>query len=335
MKNGYILAIETSCDETAIAIVKDGKEVISHVINSQIEHFSTIGGVVPEMASRMHLDNINKIYKQVMDDANLTIEDIDAIAVTYGPGLIGSLLVGVNFANSLATLYNKKLVPVNHMQAHIYALELEHTIKYPLLTLIVSGGHTEIVYVESKMNFKIIGQTLDDAAGECFDKVARLLNLGYPGGPLIDKLAKEGTPTYKLPTPKDDNSYDFSFSGLKSAAYNVVNQANMKNEPLDRANFAASFQSVVIGILIKKLKKATTEFDYNTLAIVGGVSANSYLKQVACEELDNCLIPKLEYSTDNAAMIGVIGYHLLNSGQYETKTINANPNVTVETIWTS
>ena len=333
MKDVFILAIESSCDETAMAVIKNGNVELSHVINTQADHFSELGGVVPEMASRMHVDNINKVYKKTLEDANITIEEIDAIAVTYGPGLIGSLLVGVNFANSLAQIYNKKIIPVNHMHGHIYALELEQEIKYPMISLIVSGGHTEIVYVKNQMEFEIIGQTLDDAVGECFDKVAKILDLGYPGGPKIDKLAKDGSHTYTLPTPMNDDSYNFSYSGLKSAAFNLTNKANMKGETINKADFAASFQEVAIDILIKKLKRASENYEHNTISIVGGVSANSLLKEKAKEELNNCLIPSLVYSTDNAAMIGVVGYHLYNANISVLKYANAKPNISVETTW--
>ncbi len=212
MQESIILAIESSCDETAMVVIKNNLEILGHIVFSQAEEFCKLGGVVPEMASRMHEEKIFTVYKQVMKAANVTIDEIDAIAVTYGPGLTGSLLIGINFANSLSLLYKKKLIATNHLQGHILAISLEHQITYPMLSLVVSGGHTDLVMVNSPREFKIIGQTLDDAVGESFDKVARILDIGYPGGPLIDLLSKEGQPSYQLPFPKNDKTLDFSFS---------------------------------------------------------------------------------------------------------------------------
>ncbi len=335
MQNIYIMAIETSCDETSIAIIKNGREILSHVINSQAQEFSTLGGVVPEMASRMHLDNICIVYKEALAKASLEITDIDAIATTYGPGLVGSLLVGVNFANTLSMLYGIKLIGVNHMQGHIYALELEHDIAYPMMSLIVSGGHTELVYVESEMDFKIVGQTLDDAAGESYDKVAKMLGLGYPGGPLIDELAKNGCASYQLPTPMNDDSLNFSFSGLKSACFNQVNTLNMKGITLNNADFAASFQTVVVDVLLKKLVNACNLYNVSSVSVVGGVSANSELQKRVREIYPDCMIPSNILSTDNAAMIGVVGYHLYLKNDFVTTNLNAKPNISVEQMWTN
>ncbi len=328
-----ILAVETSCDETSIAIVKDKKEILSHVINSQAKVFESIGGVVPEMASRMHVDNLFYVYHQALSEANINVDDIDAIACTYGPGLVGALLTGVNFANSLAKLLNKPLIAVNHMQGHIQALSIENDIKYPALSLIVSGGHTELVYMPCEYEYRIIGQTLDDAAGESYDKVARLLNLGYPGGPVIDKLAKDGNDTYDLPIPKDDKSYDFSFSGLKSASFNLVNQQKMKGIEMRDADFACSFQNRVVGILVKKLKRAVEEYQPETVGIVGGVSANSELKRLATEEIPQVIIPKMLYSTDNAAMIAFAAFDEFAQNNFVDSVINAKPSITVEDRW--
>lgn len=335
MQDIYIMAIETSCDETSIAIIKNGREILAHVINSQAEEFSTLGGVVPEMASRMHLDNICIVYKEALAQADLAITDIDAIATTYGPGLVGSLLVGVNFANTLSMLYGIKLIGVNHMQGHIYALELENDITYPMMSLIVSGGHTELVYVENAMEFKIVGQTLDDAAGESYDKVAKMLGLGYPGGPLIDKLASTGNPTYKLPTPMNDETLNFSFSGLKSACFNQVNTMNMKDIKINKADFACSFQTVVVDVLLKKLVHACKLYPVNSISVVGGVSANSELKKRVKELYPDCMIPSNILSTDNAAMIGVVGYHLYLKGMFVETNLNAKPNISVEQMWTN
>lgn len=328
-----ILAIETSCDETAIAIVKDKQEILSHVINSQAKVFEEIGGVVPEMASRMHVDNLFYVYNQALLEAEISVDEIDAIACTYGPGLVGALLTGVNFANSLAKILNKPLIAVNHMKGHIQALAIENEIIYPALSLIVSGGHTELVYMPEKYQYEIIGETLDDAAGESYDKVARLLNLGYPGGPVIDKLAKEGHDTYDLPIPKDDKSYDFSFSGLKSASFNLVNQQRMKNIEIRRADFACSFQNRVITILIKKLVRAIEEYQPKTVGIVGGVSANSELKKQALQANENIIIPNMLYSTDNAAMIAYAAFDELEQNNFVSEVVNAKPSITVEEQW--
>ncbi len=333
MKDKIILAIETSCDETSIAIVKNKKEILSHVINSQADKFKEIGGVVPEMASRMHVDNLFYVYQEAIEKANIEVSAIDAIACTYGPGLVGALLTGVNFANSLAMLLNKPLIAVNHMQGHIQAINVEDEIKFPALSLIVSGGHTELVYMPREFEYEIIGQTLDDAAGESYDKVARLLKLGYPGGPLIDKLAKLGTDSYDLPYPKNDDSYDFSFSGLKSASYNLVNQMHMKNIEINDADFANSFQTRVVEVLIKKLKRAVDEYQPKTVAIVGGVSANSELKRRAISEIEGVKIPNLIYSTDNAAMIAMAAFDEYVKGNFVEKVVNAKPSIIVEDCW--
>ncbi len=328
-----ILAVESSCDETAIAIVKNKKEILSHVINSQADVFKEIGGVVPEMASRMHVDNLFYVYQQALNEAEITIDDVDAIACTYGPGLVGALLTGVNFANSLASILNKPLLAVNHMQGHIQALAIEQEIVYPALSLVVSGGHTELVYMPEQYQYEIIGETLDDAAGESYDKVARLLNLGYPGGPVIDRLAKDGTDTYDLPTPKDDKSYDFSFSGLKSASFNLVNQQKMKGIEMRDADFACSFQNRVVGILVKKLARAVEEYEPKTIGIVGGVSANSELKKQAKAAIEGVRIPSLIYSTDNAAMIAYAAFDQLAQGNIVNGVVNAKPSITVEDQW--
>lgn len=333
MKKTIILSIETSCDETAIAIVENGKKIHAHIINSQADKFKELGGVVPEMASRMHVDNIFYVYQAALKEANMTIDDIDAIAVTYGPGLVGALLIGVNFANSLVKLTGKPLIAVNHMQGHMSAAGIENDLEYPLLSLVVSGGHTELVYSKEVGHYQILGQTLDDAAGESYDKVARLLKLGYPGGPVIDKLAAKGKPGYQLPLPKDDKSLDFSFSGIKSAAFNIVNQANMKNQEIIPEDFACSFQNRVVEILIKKLKMAQEQVNAKSITIVGGVSANSQLKEEAKKVFPELVVPSMIYSTDNAAMIAMRAYEQYIAGDFVTNTLNAKPNITVEENW--
>ncbi len=322
----YILAIETSCDETSIAIIDQNHNLKSLVTNTQMEHFAKIGGVVPEMASRMHVDNILPIYEQALIDAELTIDDIDAIAVTSGPGLVGALLIGVNFAKTLAMVHNKPIISVNHLHGHIHAIELENEMTYPHLSLIVSGGHTELIYMTKQGEYQKVGQTLDDAAGESYDKVARILGVGYPGGPVIDKMAKLGEDTYDLPMPKNDGSLDFSFSGLKSASFNATNIAKMKNLEINKNDFACSFQNRVVNTLINKLKLAIDKYEPKQVSIVGGVSANSQLKSRANDEIGNVLIPSLTYSTDNAAMIASSALISYNQGKFaKLESLNADP----------
>ncbi len=328
-----ILAIESSCDETAMAIINQDQELLAHVVFSQVDEFEKLGGVVPEMASRMHEEKIFEVYDLTLSEANLTIDDIDAIAVTYGPGLVGSLLTGINFANSLAYLYNKKLIAVNHMQGHIAAIDIDHQVKYPMMTLVVSGGHTDLVLVNSPRDFEVLGSTLDDAVGECYDKVARLINVGYPGGPVIDKLSYEGNDTYTLPFPKNDDTLDFSFSGLKSACFNLVNSLNMKNIELNQADFANSFQKTVVNILLTKLTMAQEQYNCETLAVVGGVSANSLLKTEVLKKYPDAFFPKLKYCTDNAAMIAMSGFHMYQNNEFVEGYVNAKPTITVEDKW--
>lgn len=335
METKVILAIETSCDETAMCIIDTNNNVLAHVVNSQANDFASLGGVVPELASRKHVDNIFYVYQEVLYQAQKSIEEIDYIAVTYGPGLIGSLLVGVNFANSLSLLYNKPIIPVNHMQGHIYAISMDHEITYPHLSLIVSGGHTDLVYLQQPNSFKLLGQTQDDACGECFDKVAKLLDLPYPGGPFIEQLAQTGSiDSYQLPIPKQDDSYDFSFSGLKAACYNLVNQAQMKQEVIDRSNFCASFQYVAITSLLKKLFLAKNNLQPASISIVGGVSCNQYLRQEAKRIDKNIIFPDKALTTDNAMMIGLVATMQLNLGVAPiTNTVNATPSINVEEQW--
>lgn len=328
MKKPIILAVETSCDETSIAIIDGENKLHSLVTNTQMEVFAEIGGVVPEMASRMHVDNILPIYEEALQNAEMTMADIDCIAVTNGPGLVGALLIGVNFAKTLALVHNKPIIGVNHLHGHIHALDLEHEVKYPHLSLIVSGGHTELIYMPKRGEYQKVGQTLDDAAGESYDKVARILGVGYPGGPVIDKLAQSGTDTYDLPMPKNDGSLDFSFSGLKSASFNAANIAKMKGEQINHQNFACSFQNRVVSTLVNKLKLAKAKYNPVQVSIVGGVSANSQLKIDARAELGEVIIPSLTYSTDNAAMIAssaLVSYQLEQFA--DPISINADPSL--------
>ena len=307
-----IIGIESSCDETAVAVVKDKKEVLSSVVASQIDVHTEFGGVVPEVASRIHVENISYCIEKALKDANITMEDVDAVAVTQGPGLIGCLHVGVQAAKTLAFAYHKPLVPVHHLAGHIYANELVVDMKYPVLALVVSGGNTELVYMKDETSFEILGETQDDAIGEAFDKVARVLGLGYPGGPKIDKLAKEGKPVYELAKPKTQGRYDFSFSGLKSAVINLYNKCKIKGEKLDYYNLAASFQDAVIDVLVSKTIRAAQEYQAKQVIIAGGVAANSGLRQKMKEEVAKLnkkfTVPSIKNCTDNAAMIGVAGY---------------------------
>lgn len=318
MNYSLILSIETSCDETSIAIVKNGKEILSLVTNTQIDKFKDLGGVVPEMASRMHSDNIFYVYEEALNEANVSIDEIDAIAVTKGPGLMGALLVGVNFAKTLSLIHNKPLIGVNHMKAHIYAVNLENDMKFPHLSLIVSGGHTELIYLKENMCFEKIGSTLDDAVGESYDKVARLLGLPYPGGVEIDRLAVKGNPTYNLPMPKKDKTLDFSFSGLKSACFNLVNSKKMKNEEIDKTDFATSFQNTVVDTLMYKFNLAYQKYEPIQCSVVGGVSANSLLREKMTNAYENIILPSNKFSTDNAAMIGAVAHYMYLNNEFET-----------------
>lgn len=315
----YILGIESSCDETSVSIVKNGTEDISTVVLSQMDTHANYGGVVPEIASRMHVENITLVIQQCLEKANMSMDDITAIAVTYGPGLIGSLLVGVVAAQTLSYVYNKPLVPVHHIAGHIYANNLTRKMEFPLLALVVSGGHTELVYMQDNYSFKKIGGTLDDAVGEAYDKVARVIGLPYPGGPLVDKLSYEGKDNYDLPLPKDDDSYDFSFSGLKSAVINLVHNEKQRGNEINQADLACSFQSRVVQILSKKTLKALKEFNVKNLIVAGGVAANSgirnNLEKLCSENGVNLTVPELKYCTDNATMIASAGYYAYMLGR--------------------
>ena len=309
-----ILSIESSCDETAMAIVEDGRKILSNTVYTQIAIHTMYGGVVPEVASREHIKKITYVLDATLKDANLTLDDIDAVAVTKEPGLIGSLMVGVNTAKTISLCYNKPLIYVNHIHGHIYANYLEEDFSFPLLALVVSGGHTELVLMKDHMDFEILGETLDDAVGEAYDKVARVVNVGYPGGPIIDKMASLGTPTYPLPHIKlSKDSLDFSFSGLKSAVINLCHNANQRGETIDANNLAASFQNAVIDVLVSKTSKAATMYNVNQVIIAGGVAANKGLRSAMQEEMDKIgiklTVPQFKYCTDNAAMIAAAGYN--------------------------
>lgn len=302
-----ILAIETSCDETSIAIIKDN-QILSNIVSSQISLHQRYGGVVPELAARAHSNNISYVLSSALKDAKIDLEKIDYIAYTSTPGLISCLHVGKVAADTIATYLKKPLIPCNHLFGHVYASLIDYQWEFPVLGLVVSGGHTQLFYLTEHLKFEILGQTLDDAVGECYDKVARMLGLSYPGGPEIDKLAKSGQDTYSLPLPKNDKTLDFSFSGLKSAAAKIIDQEQAK---LNIANFSCSLQNTIVSVLINKLVLAIESYQPKTVLLAGGVSANSALRTNFLNLKQkypnlNFIVPKIEYCTDNAAMIGVL-----------------------------
>ena len=329
-----ILAIESSCDETAAAVVKNGREVLSNVINTQIAIHTEYGGVVPEIASRKHIENINPVIRKALEDAGVTLDDIDAIGVTYGPGLVGALLVGVAEAKAIAFAKNKPLVGVHHIEGHISANYVENKeLEPPFVALVVSGGHTHLVKVNDYGEYEIVGRTRDDAAGEAFDKVARAIELGYPGGPKIDKLAKEGNPdAIEFPRAHvDDAPYDFSFSGIKSAVLNYINSANMQGKEINSADVAASFQKAVVDALVSRAVRLAKECGMDKLAIAGGVASNSALRVAIQEECTKNNIrfysPSPILCTDNAAMIGAAAYYEYIKGVRHGYDLNAIPNL--------
>lgn len=329
MKDILIMGIESSCDETSVSIVKNGREVLSNCINSQIKIHEEYGGVVPEIASRCHTEVINGIMKESLKEAQVTLDDIDAIAVTQGPGLVGALLVGVSYAKGLSYVTKKPLIAVNHIEGHIAGNYLTHNeLKPPFLCLIVSGGHTHLVNVKSYNDFEVLGKTRDDAIGEAFDKVARVVGLGYPGGPKVDNLAKEGKPNIKLPVTHFDN-LDFSFSGIKTAVINL----NHKDPNINKADLCASFQVAVTNMLITNVTKAIKQFNSDKIVIAGGVSRNSFIRK-SFDELANDLNIKVYYPepilcTDNAAMIAAAGYYNYINGERAELNLNAIPNLKI------
>ena len=333
-KDVLILAIESSCDETAAAVVKNGREVLSNVISSQIELHKLYGGVVPEIASRKHIEKINQVIEEALEEANVTLDNVDAIGVTYGPGLVGALLVGVAEAKAIAYAKRKPLIGVHHIEGHISANFIENKeLEPPFICLVVSGGHTHLVCVKDYGEYEIIGRTRDDAAGEAFDKVARAIGLGYPGGPKIDKLSKEGNPD-AITFPKahiNDAPYDFSFSGVKSAVLNYINGCQMKGETFNQADVAASFQKAVTEVLVENAMRAVDEYDMKKLAIAGGVASNSTLRQAmkdACEKKKiEFYYPSPIFCTDNAAMIGVAAYYEYLKGTRHGWDLNAVSNL--------
>lgn len=326
MKDVYILAIESSCDETSIAIVKNGIEVTVITVLTQMYTHANYGGVVPEIASRMHTENITMVLEETLKKANMKVSDVDAIAVTYKPGLLGSLLVGIEFAKTLSYVYKKPLIKVNHLIGHIYANAINNKLEFPLLALVVSGGHTEIVIMKDDYEFELLGSTLDDAIGEAYDKVARILNIPYPGGPGIEKKALEGSVTYDFPRPVLDDTYNFSYSGLKSRIINMVHNEEQRGNEIRQADLAASFQYFAIDELTRKVDLALKNTGIKNLIIAGGVSANKYLRsemqKIADKNEAKLSIPEFMYCTDNAAMIGAAAYPLYLKKEFADFSLN-------------
>lgn len=327
MENFNILAFESSCDETSVSIIQNGEKEIATVVLSQMDTHSNYGGVVPEIASRMHVENITLVIEEALIKSNMTMDDIDAVAVTYGPGLIGSLLIGVLAAKTISYIYNKPLIPVHHIAGHIYANNLVKRMEFPLIALVVSGGHTELIYMKEDYSFEKIGGTLDDAVGEAYDKVARVVGVSYPGGPNVDKLAHLGKDAYDLPLPLDDDSYNFSFSGLKSSVINLVHNMNQRGNDVNKEDLACSFQNRVVEILTKKTMRALKEYNVKNLIVAGGVSANKGLREKLTDLCSlaqvNLIIPEIKYCTDNAAMIGAAAYYAYKKGDIADLTLKA------------
>ena len=331
MRDVFILGIESSCDETSFSIVKNGVEEIATVISSQIDIHKDYGGVVPEIASRNHVMNVTFVLEECLNKANMTMDEIDFIAVANGPGLVGSLLVGLEAAKTLAWLYHKPIIPVHHIAGHIYANNLVKRLEFPLIALIISGGHTEIVYMEKDYSFKKLGGTLDDALGECYDKVGKVIGVDYPAGPKVDRLAHLGKHRYNLPIPLNDDSYNFSFSGLKSAVINLVHNEEQRGNMINKEDLACSFQDVICDILVKKTLKAINELGVNNLILAGGVSANMGIRErmkILCELREiNYTFPDIKYCTDNAAMVASAGYYAYLDGRRANYTLNAECNM--------
>ena len=328
-----ILAVESSCDETACAIIRDDV-LLSNIVSTQIEVHTKYGGVMPEIASRLHAENITIVIKEALEKAHVTLEDIDAFAVTRGPGLIGALHVGIQAIKTLALLYNKPLIPVHHLAGHIYANEYVGELKFPMLAVVVSGGNTELVYMKEELDFQIIGRTKDDAVGECFDKVARVLGLPYPGGIPIDKNAKLGNHTYKLPVPLHDGSYNFSYSGLKTSVINLVHKMEQNHEEININDMCKSFQDTAVGMIIDRSIKAAKDYNVKQIVLAGGVSANSYLRERMLEEAKNIgvdiIIPPMWCCTDNAAMIAKVASRLYDRNIFADLSISVDPNWEIE-----
>lgn len=331
--NELILAIESSCDETSVAVIKNGDTILSNIVASQIKSHQRFGGVVPEVASRHHVEQITLCLEEALKQAEVTPEDLSAVAVTYGPGLVGALLIGLSAAKAFAWAHGLPLLPVNHMAGHIYAARFVKPLTFPLLALLVSGGHTELVYMTEDGSFEIIGETRDDAAGEAYDKVGRVLGLSYPSGKEIDRLTHLGEDTYHFPRAMiHEDNFDFSFSGLKSAFINFVHNAQQRGETLDEANLAASFQASVVEVLVTKTIRACKTYPVNQLIVAGGVAANQGLRQALDEAMSDLpeidlIIPPFRLCGDNAAMIGAFGHILLEKKQFAPLSLNAVPSL--------
>ncbi len=333
MRDVYILAVETTCDETSIAIVKNGKEVIYDTVLTQMKTHEKFGGVVPEIASRMHSENITMVLEQTLKISKIKLEDIDAVAVSYAPGLLGSLLVGIEFAKVVSYLLGKPLIKVNHLIGHIYASKIENDMTFPALALVVSGGHTEIVKMTGDYEFEMIGSTVDDAIGEAFDKVARVIGIPYPGGPGVEKAALIGNKTYDLPIPKLDDTYNFSYSGLKSSVINLVNREKVRGNDIRLNDLARSFQETAVKQVTNILNKVMIDTNIKTVIVAGGVSANKYLRseveKITKENDGKLLVPSFKYCTDNASMIGVAAYPLFLKKEFTTLALNGVSNANV------
>lgn len=331
-----ILSIETSCDETSAAVIETGDTILSNVVASQINSHKRFGGVVPEIASRHHVEYITLIIEEAMEEAYVTFEDLDAVAVTEGPGLVGALLIGVNAAKAIAYAHNLPLIPVNHIAGHIYANQLVQPLEFPLLSLVVSGGHTELIYMKEHGSFEIIGETRDDAAGEAYDKIGRVIGVPYPGGKHIDEMAQVGKDTFNFPRAMiDEDNYDFSFSGLKSAFINKVHNAEQKGEELNREDLATSFQQAVVDVLVSKTIRAAKEYDVKQIILAGGVAANSGLRTGLSEAVETeltdvpLIIPPLSLCGDNAAMIGAAAFLEKEQFKNANLALNAQPGLTL------
>lgn len=334
MLDEIILAIESSCDETAVAILKNNKELLANVVSTQIPVHQKYGGVMPEIASRLHIENLSCVLEEAFEQAKINKEDISAIAVTAGPGLIGALHIGLQCAKTLSLALNKPLIPVHHLAGHIYANEFVTDLKFPCLAIVVSGGNTELVLMKEHLDFEVIGQTQDDAIGEAFDKVARTVNLPYPGGIAIDKLAKEGKPSYKLPIPHTNGEFDYSFSGLKTAVINLVTKEKNNKREINVPDLACSFQQTAINYLLDKALPAVDKFNVKQVVLAGGVSANSYLREQVVKRLKDTdvevIIPPIWCTTDNAAMISKVGSYLYKREVFADLSLSCDPSWKIE-----
>lgn len=334
MLDEIILAIESSCDETAVAILKNNKELLANVVSTQIPVHQKYGGVMPEIASRLHIENLSCVLEEAFEQAKINKEDISAIAVTAGPGLIGALHIGLQCAKTLSLALNKPLIPVHHLAGHIYANEFVTDLKFPCLAIVVSGGNTELVLMKEHLDFEVIGQTQDDAIGEAFDKVARTVNLPYPGGIAIDKLAKEGKPSYKLPIPHTNGEFDYSFSGLKTAVINLVTKEKNNKREINIPDLACSFQQTAINYLLDKALPAVDKFNVKQVVLAGGVSANSYLREQVVKRLKDTdvevIIPPIWCTTDNAAMISKVGSYLYKREVFADLSLSCDPSWKIE-----